>query len=74
MPLVQLARYYNGLEAGIVRGKLAAAGIDSVLFDFDTAIEGVGFVVPVRLMVLDEDLAAAQAVIASEPDPLTENE
>ncbi|HWT11237.1 MAG TPA: DUF2007 domain-containing protein [Allosphingosinicella sp.] len=64
MALVELAKFYNGLEAGIVRGRLAADGIASYLFDFDTALEAVGFLVPTRLMVDDSDLDAARRILS----------
>ena len=63
MALVELAKFYNGMEAGIVRGRLAAEGIDSYLFDFDTALEAVGFLIPVRLMVDEQDRMAADRVL-----------
>lgn len=66
MALVELAKFYNGMEAGIVRGRLAAEGIESYLFDFDTALEAVGFLIPVRLMVDEEDHAAAERLLAGD--------
>ena len=63
MALVELTKFYNGMEAGVVRGRLAAEGIDSFLFDFDTALEAVGFLVPVRLMVDETDLEAARRIL-----------
>jgi hypothetical protein len=64
MALVELAKFYNGFEAGIVRGRLEAEGIDSFLFDFDNAIEGIGFVIPVRVMVDEDDLDSARRILA----------
>jgi hypothetical protein len=63
MALVELARFYNGFEAGVVRGRLEAEGIPSFLFDFDTALEAVGFLVPTRLMIDDSDLEAARLIL-----------
>jgi len=63
MALVELTKFYNGMEAGVVRGRLAAEGIESFLFDFDTALEAVGFLVPVRLMVDEDDLEAARKIL-----------
>jgi len=68
MALVELAKFYNSFEAGVVRGRLESEGIDSYMFDFDNAIEGIGFLIPVRLMVLDEDLEEARRLLA-EPEP-----
>ena len=63
MALVELTKFYNGMEAGVVRGRLAAEGIESFLFDFDTALEAVGFLVPVRLMVDEDDLETARKIL-----------
>ena len=64
MALVELAKFYNGFEAGVVRGRLAAEGISSYLFDFDTALEAVGFLVPTRLMVDEGDLHEARRILS----------
>lgn len=68
MALVEAAKFFTAFEAALARGRLEAAGIVSILFD--TNMNWGGFdlgVVPVRLMVDDEDLIEAQAVL-SEPD------
>ena len=63
MPLVEAARYWNSFEAGLAESKLEDEGIGSVLFDFDMAnVYGAGMI-PIRLMVLDEDLDAARAIL-----------
>lgn len=63
--LVELARYPNAMEAQMVKGLLAADGIDAVLFDHGMNIaDSSGWLIPVRVMVLDEDLAAARALVA----------
>ena len=64
MGLVLAARFYNGLEAGIAQSRLTDAGIDSYIFDLEMNWGGLG-AVPVRLMVLDDDLEAARAVLES---------
>ncbi len=64
MGLVLAARFYNGFEAGIAQSRLTDAGIDSYIFDLEMNWGGLG-AVPVRLMVLDDDLAAARAVLES---------
>lgn len=64
MALVLLGQYYNSLEAGLVRSFLAANGIEAYMFGFDNALEGIGFVIPVRLMVEEDDRAAAQRLLA----------
>lgn len=62
MALVLAARFYNGLEAGIAQSRLTDAGIESYIFDLEMNWGGLG-AVPVRLMVLDEDLDTALAVL-----------
>lgn len=63
MSLVLLGTYWDPFEAEIVRGRLQADGIETVLFD--TGLGGAyGNAFPVRLMVLDEDLPAARAILA----------
>ncbi|MGR4891598.1 DUF2007 domain-containing protein [Sphingopyxis sp. LARHCG72] len=65
MPLVELARLPNGAEAELLRGRLESAGVHAVCFDAGMNIaESVGLLIPVRIMVLDEDMAEAQALIA----------
>jgi hypothetical protein len=59
MPLVEAARFYNSFEAGLAQSRLEEAGIDSVLFDLEMATYGIGLSIPVRLMVLDDDLEVA---------------
>lgn len=60
MPLVELARYYNSFEAGLARSRLADNDIESVIFDLEMANYAGGLTIPIRLMVLDEDLPAAR--------------
>jgi hypothetical protein len=62
--LVELANYPNAMEAAMVKGLLEAEGIDAVLFDHGMNIaDSSGWLVPVRVMVLDEDLEAARAIV-----------
>jgi hypothetical protein len=71
MALVELNRFYNGLEAGIVRSRLQSDGIESVLFDTAMNWGGLdGIVIPVRLMVDEDDLAQAKRILAEcQTDP-----
>lgn len=69
MALVELGRYYNSLEAGIVRGRLEASGIEAIMFDFNMTLEGVGFLIPVRLMVDEDDLPQARRVLSEADTP-----
>ena len=64
MPLVELVRRPSGVEAELLRGRLESAGVPAVCFDAGMNItESVGLMIPVRVMVLDEDLAEAQALM-----------
>ena len=62
--LVEAARFSNSLEAGVALSALHAAGIEGVLFDTEMTWEGMGGLIPIRLMVLDEDLAEAREALA----------
>lgn len=63
MALVTLATLFDPIEAEVMRSALAAGGIESILFDNNIAsLIGSGLS-GVRLMVLDEDAAAARALL-----------
>ncbi|WP_447932227.1 putative signal transducing protein [Sphingopyxis fribergensis] len=65
MPLVELVRLPNGAEAELLRGRLESSGVHAVCFDAGMNIaESVGLLIPVRVMVLDEDLDEARALFA----------
>lgn len=65
MPLVTLATVFDPVAAELMRMRLEAGGIDAVLFDNGIAsLIGSGLS-GVRVMVLDEDEAAARALLAS---------
>jgi Putative prokaryotic signal transducing protein len=66
MPLVEAAKFHNSFEAGLAKSRLEADGIGAVLFDTEMTWEGMGLLIPIRLMVLDEDLADAQASLAGD--------
>ena len=67
MPLVTLDTVFDPIEAEIMRMRLDAGGIGAVLFDTGIAsLIGPGLS-GVRLMVLDEDEAAARALLAAAP-------
>jgi Putative prokaryotic signal transducing protein len=64
MALVTLATLFDPIEAEVMRSALAAGGIEAVLFDNNIAsLIGSGLS-GVRLMVLDDDVAAARALLA----------
>ena len=46
MALVELARFYNSFEAGLARAALDAEGIESLLFDFNSSMEGASLAHP----------------------------
>ena len=64
MSLVELARFPNAMEAMMVRDVLALEGIESVAFDHGMNIaDSSGWLVPVRVMVLDDDLETARRLL-----------
>lgn len=69
MALIELARFANRHEAELARGRLEGAGLFAVCFDGGMNIaEGIGMMIPVRLMVLDDDWAAAARQLADPSD------
>jgi len=64
MALVAAAVFYNSFEAGIARSRLEAEGIPAVLFDFNSSMEGASFLIPIRLMVDDEDVEEARRLLS----------
>lgn len=63
MALAELGRFSKN-EANILIGALDAQGIPAVAFDEGASIaDGSQFFIPVRVMVDDEDLADARAVV-----------
>jgi hypothetical protein len=68
MALVAVATYYNSFEAGIAKSRLDFEDIPCVLFDFNTSMEGASFLIPIRLMVDDEDAEEAARILAEAAD------
>jgi hypothetical protein len=69
MSLIELGRF-NRNEAHIVIGRLEAEGIPAVAFDAGSSIaDGSWLLIPVRVMVDDEDEAAARAIVAAPDSP-----
>ena len=67
MSLVELARYSTRVEADLARLALEAEDITAVIFDAEAnSFFGGGGLIGVRLMVLDEDLADATAILAAD--------
>jgi hypothetical protein len=69
MALVEAARFFTRIEASIAKGALDAADIPAILFDTETNWGGADLgVVPVRLMVHEDDLIRARQLL-SEASP-----
>ncbi len=64
--VVELGRYQTRTEAELVRLFLASAGIEAVLFDAEMSSYGWGPMMPVRVMILDEDLDQARKLLAED--------
>lgn len=64
MALVELDLFHDGWAAEMARARLAAEGIEAVLFDAGLASLGLGLLAPVRLMVDEEDKERAGQLLA----------
>ena len=65
MSLVELGRYDRNL-ANIIIGRLDAEGIDAIAFDGGASIaDGSYLLIPVRVMVDEDDLTAAQDIVGA---------
>ena len=72
MALVEAARFYTAIEGNIARGALDAEGIPALLFDGEMNWGGFDLgVVPVRLMVDEDDLTRARRVLDTSPPGAT---
>lgn len=64
MSLVELARYGTRVEADLARLALGAEGIEAVIFDAEAnSFFGGGGLIGVRLMVLEDELDEASAIL-----------
>jgi hypothetical protein len=63
--LVEAARFDNRIAAEVARLNLRAASIDGVLFDAEMNSFGWGPLMPIRLMVLEQDLDEARRILAA---------
>jgi hypothetical protein len=61
--IVEAARYHSRVEADLARLYLESEGVESVLFDTEINYFYGGLFMPVRLMVLDEDLELARQLL-----------
>jgi hypothetical protein len=68
MTLVPVARFFNSFEAGLARSRLEAEGVPAILFDTEMSWEGMGGIIPIRLMVHQDDLEAARRILEPAPD------
>ena len=64
MALVELDVFHDGWSAEMARTRLAAEGIEAVLFDQGLASLGLGLLTPVRLMVDEHDKERAERLLA----------
>ena len=63
MPLVVAAVFTNSMEAGVASSRLEADGIPSFLFDLNVSAEGASFLMPIRLMVDEEDIDEVRRIL-----------
>ena len=66
MALVELAIFQNPIAAEVARSRLLSDGIEAVLFGSGLASLGFGSMTPVRLMVDEQELARAEAILAED--------
>jgi hypothetical protein len=66
MSLVELARFDNRIEAELAKLLLASHDVEAILFDAEMNSFGLGPMMPVRLMVLDEDRDLAESLLAED--------
>lgn len=69
MSLVEVARFDNRIAAELARMNLGAEGIEAVLFDAEMHSFGWGPLLPIRLMVLEEDFAEALRLLREDGRP-----
>jgi hypothetical protein len=65
--LVEAARFNSRIEADLARLYLDSEGVEAILFDTEINYFYGGLFMPVRLMVLDEDLDLARRLLADQP-------
>jgi hypothetical protein len=66
MALVELARFQTKVEADLARLLLEAEGFEPMLFDEGMNYMGLGSIMPIRLMVVEEEYVDAAAVLVDE--------
>ena len=65
--LVEAARFNSRVEADLARLYLESEGVEAILFDTEINYFYGGLFMPVRLMVLDEDLELAKRLLRDQP-------
>jgi hypothetical protein len=66
MAVVELARFQTKVEADLARLLLEAEGFGPVLFDEHMNYIGLGSIMPIRLMVVEEEYMQAAEVLIDE--------
>ena len=66
MALVELARFQTKVEADLARLLLEAEAMHPVLFDEGMNYIGLGSIMPIRLMVHEEEYVEAAGILADE--------
>jgi hypothetical protein len=64
--LVQLAAFQNKVEADLARLLLESEGLTAILFDEGMNYIGLGPIMPIRLMVPEDEYAEAASLLAGE--------
>lgn len=64
--MIEVARYFSPVEADLARLLLDSHGIDSFLADTQMSNFFGGAMTPVRLLVIEEDLNDARAILAED--------
>ncbi len=64
MALVELARFQTKVEADLARLLIEAEGLEVMLFDEGMNYIGLGSIMPIRLMVLEEQFDEAARLLA----------
>jgi hypothetical protein len=64
--IVEAARYNSRVEADLARLYLESEGVEAILFDTEINYFYGGLFMPVRLMVLDEDLERARQLLETD--------
>ena len=66
MALIELARFQTKVEADLARLLLEAEGMHPILFDEGMNYVGLGSIMPIRLMIHEEEFVEGSAILADE--------